>query len=139
MSERAYALHCGISRPAVAKARMLGKLVHYPDGSIDAAASDKRRAAMTDPAKVRAVSATEAAADGTTLLQARIESELLKVEEQKLRVQRLQDSLIDRKKATATVMELARRARDRGPAGRRGLQRRWRQIWELMLTGCGRF
>ena len=49
LSERAYAAHAGLSRGAVQKARKTGRLVLYPDGSINAAASDARRAEMTDP------------------------------------------------------------------------------------------
>src|SRR6056297_3856336 len=49
MSERAYAAHAGLSRGAVQKARRTGRLVLFADGSIDAAASDARRAGMTDP------------------------------------------------------------------------------------------
>ena len=44
MSERAYARHAGLSRGAVQKARASGRLVLKADGSIDAAASDARRA-----------------------------------------------------------------------------------------------
>ena len=53
MSERQYAAHVGLSRGAIQKARLTGRLVLLPDGSIDAAASDARRAAMTDPSKQR--------------------------------------------------------------------------------------
>lgn len=53
MSERQYAAHAGISRGAVQKARAAGRLVLFPDGSIDAQASDLRRAATTDPSKQR--------------------------------------------------------------------------------------
>jgi hypothetical protein len=53
MSERAYAAHAGISRGAVQKARTSGRLVLHPDGSINVAASDARRAQATDPAKQR--------------------------------------------------------------------------------------
>ena len=49
MSERAYAAHAGLSRGAIQKARRAGRLVVYGDGSINAAASDVRRAEMTDP------------------------------------------------------------------------------------------
>ncbi len=49
MSERAYAAHSGLSRGAVQKARKTGRLVLFADGSINAAASDIRRSAMTDP------------------------------------------------------------------------------------------
>jgi hypothetical protein len=53
MSKRQYAAHVGLSRGAIQKARASGRLVLHADGSIDAAASDARRAAMTDPAKQR--------------------------------------------------------------------------------------
>ncbi|WP_237684349.1 hypothetical protein [Pseudaminobacter soli (ex Zhang et al. 2022)] len=53
MSERHYARHAGVSRGAVQKGRIAGRLVLFADGSIDAAGSDARRAAMTDPAKQR--------------------------------------------------------------------------------------
>ena len=49
MSERAYADHSGLSRGAVQKARKNGRLVLFADGSINAAASDARRGARTDP------------------------------------------------------------------------------------------
>ena len=58
MSERQYAAHVGLSRGAVQKAKETGRLVQYADGSIDAIASDTRRAAMTDPAKQRGSKAT---------------------------------------------------------------------------------
>jgi hypothetical protein len=54
MSEREYAAHAGISRGAVQKARTSGRLVLHADGSIEAAASDARRAQATDPAMRRA-------------------------------------------------------------------------------------
>jgi hypothetical protein len=53
MSEREYAAHAGLSRGAIQKAKSSGRLVLHADGSIDAAASDARRAAATDPSKVR--------------------------------------------------------------------------------------
>lgn len=54
LSERQYAARVGLSRGAIQKAKDAGRLVLHTDGSIDAAASDERRAAMTDPAKSRA-------------------------------------------------------------------------------------
>ena len=45
MSERDYAARAGLSRGAIQKAKMAGRLVLHPDGSIDAAGSDARRAA----------------------------------------------------------------------------------------------
>jgi hypothetical protein len=46
MSERA---HSGLSRGAIQKARKTGRLVLFGDGSINAAASDVRRAELSDP------------------------------------------------------------------------------------------
>ena len=57
MSERQYAAHVGLSRGAIQKAKDTGRLVQHADGSIDAIASDARRAAMTDPAKQRSAKA----------------------------------------------------------------------------------
>jgi hypothetical protein len=53
MSERQYEAHAGISRGAIQKAKAAGRIVMHPDGSIDAAASDVRRAQATDPSKQR--------------------------------------------------------------------------------------
>lgn len=53
MSERQYAAHVGLSRGAIQKAKTAGRLVLHEDGSIDAAASDKRRTETTDPSKTR--------------------------------------------------------------------------------------
>jgi hypothetical protein len=53
MSERAYAERIGLSRGAIQKAKAAGRLVLHKDGSIDAVASDARRAEMTDPSKQR--------------------------------------------------------------------------------------
>jgi hypothetical protein len=53
MSERQYAAHVGVSRGAIQKAKAAERLVLYPDGSINAAASDARRAETTDPSKTR--------------------------------------------------------------------------------------
>ena len=49
MSEREYSTHSGLSRGAVQNAKRGGRLEFYADGSINAAASDVRRADMTDP------------------------------------------------------------------------------------------
>lgn len=53
MSERQYAAHVGLSRGAIQKAKTAERLVLFADGSINAAASDVRRAETTDPSKVR--------------------------------------------------------------------------------------
>ncbi len=54
LSERQYAVRVGLSRGAIQKAKVAGLLVLHADGSIDAAASDARRAETTDPSKSRA-------------------------------------------------------------------------------------
>jgi hypothetical protein len=60
LSERAYAARVGLSRGAIQKAKEAGRIVLFPDGSIDPDASDARRAEMTDPSKVRGERATTA-------------------------------------------------------------------------------
>ena len=132
LSEREYARHAGISRGAVQKARSSGRLVLYEDGSIDAAASDVRRAQATDPAKQRgrhavaaravpweAVGATRQEltlsapdASANTYLQARIANEVLKAQERRLRLQKLRGDLVDRARAVDLVFRLARQERD---------------------------
>jgi hypothetical protein len=49
MSERTYAERIGLPRGAIQKAKAAGRLVLHADGSIDAEASDRRRAETTDP------------------------------------------------------------------------------------------
>ena len=63
MSERDYAARAGLSRGAIQKAKTAGRLVLHPDGSIDADASDARRAAATDPSKQRGGRAPERSAE----------------------------------------------------------------------------
>jgi hypothetical protein len=53
LSERQYAARAGLSRGAIQKAKAAERLVLFPAGSIDAAASDARRAETTDPSKTR--------------------------------------------------------------------------------------
>ena len=132
MSERQYAAHVGLSRGAIQKARLAGRLVLLPDGSIDAAASDARRAAMTDPSKQRSTlrpvpdTALSAVGDtlrengiaappnggGTTFLQAKTANEVLKAQERRLRLQKMKNEVVDRSRATALVFRLAREERD---------------------------
>ncbi|MDP1670289.1 hypothetical protein [Phaeovulum sp.] len=142
MSERQYAAHVGLSRGAIQKAKETGRLVQHADGSIDAIASDARRAAMTDPAKQRGAKAAaspqtarlkpvpDAALSvvgetlrehglvapvtngGTTYLQARTVNEVLKAQERKLKLAQLKGELIDRNRAVRLVFRLARDERD---------------------------
>lgn len=75
MSEREYSAHSGLSRGAIQKARKAGRLVVYGDGSINAAASDVRRAEMTDPDQQRRSTGSDSGfsgpADSSSYLKAR--------------------------------------------------------------------
>lgn len=51
MSEREYADRVGLSRGAIRHAKRSGRLVLFPDGSIDPEASDRRLRAATHPGK----------------------------------------------------------------------------------------
>ena len=142
MSERQYAAHVGLSRGAIQKAKDAGRLVLFADGSIDAVASDKRRAAMTDPAKSRAAPKATAApkpklkpvpetavasvgetlreeglpapvaGGGTTFLQAKTANEVLKAQERRIRLQKLKGELVDKARAETVMFRLAREERD---------------------------
>ncbi len=136
MSERQYAAHVGLSRGAIQKAKTAERLVLFPDGSINAAASDTRRAETTDPSKTRKVpapklkpvpeAAVAAVGDtlreqglaapgvggGTTFLQAKTANEVLKAQERRLRLSRLKGELVDRARAETLMFRLAREERD---------------------------
>ena len=136
MSERQYAAHVGLSRGAIQKAKTAERLVIYPDGSINVAASDARRAETTDPSKTRkspapklkpvpeaAVTAVgdtlreqglavPAVGGGTTFLQAKTANEVLKAQERRLRLSRLKGEMVDRARAETLMFRLAREERD---------------------------
>ena len=134
MSERQYAAHAGISRGAVQKARAAGRLVLYADGSIDAAASDARRAAATDPARRRAPAGRAAvrpvpeaalgsvretlkeqglpAGPRVSYVEARTAHEIAKAHLARLKLQERKGEVIDRARAMALVFRLAREERD---------------------------
>jgi hypothetical protein len=138
MSERGYAARVGLSRGAVQKAKEAGRLVLHADGSIDAEASDRRRAETTDPSKTRKAPAPkhqkmkpvpEAAVasvgetlreeglpspggGGTTFLQAKTANEVMKAQERRLRLQKLKGELVDRARAETLMFRLARDERD---------------------------
>jgi hypothetical protein len=142
LSERQYAARAGLSRGAIQKAKEAGRLVLFADGSIDAAASDGRRAAMTDPAKSRAAPkataapkpklkpvpeaavasvgetlreeglAAPVAGGGTTVLQAKTANEVLKAQERRIRLQKLKGELVDKARAETLMFRLAREERD---------------------------
>ena len=136
LSERQYAARVGLSRGAIQKAKAAGRLVLHADGSIDADASDARRAETTDPSKTRkppqpkrkpvpeaAVSAVgdtlkeqglaaPATGGGTTFLQAKTANEVLKAQERRIRLQKLKGELVDRARAETLMFRLARDERD---------------------------
>ncbi|SUZ33240.1 hypothetical protein ROE7235_03009 [Roseibaca ekhonensis] len=120
LSERAYAAQSGLSRGAVQKARKNGRLVLFADGSINAAASDARRGAMTDPdqqMRARAGSGANESAvsgpgDSTSYLKARTALTVYQAQERQLAIQKKKGVLVDRARAETLVFRLARQERD---------------------------
>ena len=135
MSERAYATHAGLSRGAIQKARKSGRLVLFADGSIDAAASDARRAATTDPdqqSRSKGGTARQSAApersshpadslaapsisgpgDSSSYLKARTALTVYQAQERQIAIQKKKGVLVDRARAETLVFRLARQERD---------------------------
>ncbi|MBZ0130592.1 MAG: hypothetical protein K8F59_15950 [Rhodobacteraceae bacterium] len=120
MSEREYSAHSGLSRGAIQKARKAGRLVVYDDGSIDAAASDVRRADMTDPDQQRRSkggiagndSGFSGPADSSSYLKARTALTVYQAQERQLAIQKKKGTLVDRARAETLVFRLARQERD---------------------------
>ena len=116
MSEREYAAHSGLSRGGVQKARKNGRLVIHDDGSINAAASDVRRAEMTDPDQQRRSLGGDGLASGpgdtTSYIKARTALTVYAAQERQLAVQKKKGTLVDRARAEALVFRLARQERD---------------------------
>jgi hypothetical protein len=120
MSERAYAAHSGLSRGAVQKARKNGRLVLFADGSINAAASDARRGAMTDPdqqmrsrgSMSSGESTVSSTGDSTSYLKARTALTVYQAQERQLSIQKKKGVLVDRARAETLVFRLARQERD---------------------------
>lgn len=116
MSEREYAAHSGLSRGGVQKARKNGRLVVHDDGSINAAASDVRRAEMTDPDQQRRSIGGDGLASGpgdtTSYIKARTALTVYAAQERQLAVQKKKGTLVDRARAEALVFRLARQERD---------------------------
>ncbi len=116
MSEREYSAHSGISRGAIQKARKAGRLVVYSDGSINAAASDVRRAEMTDPDQQRRSTGGDTAfsgsADSSSYLKVRTALTVYQAQERQLAIQKKKGTLVDRARAETLVFRLARQERD---------------------------
>jgi len=122
LSERGYAEHAGISRGAVQKARKTGRLVLFADRSINAAASDVRRGAATDPdQQMRSRGGLSTANDGpavsssgdsTSYIKARTALTVYQAQERQLSIQKKKGVLVDRARAETLVFRLARQERD---------------------------
>ena len=135
MSERAYAAHAGLSRGAIQKARKSGRLVLFADGSIDAAASDARRTATTDPdqqnrskggtakqtptpdrptrpADSLAAPSISGPGDSSSYLKARTALTVYQAQERQIAIQKKKGVLVDRARAETLVFRLARQERD---------------------------
>ena len=116
MSEREYSAHSGLSRGAIQKARRASRLVVYDDGSINAAASDVRRAEMTDSDQQRRSTGGDTAfsgpADSSSYLKARTALTVYQAQEKQLGIQKKKGTLVDRARAETLVFRLARQERD---------------------------
>lgn len=116
MSEREYSAHSGLSRGAIQKAKQTGRMVLFADGSIDAAASDARRAEMTAPDQQRrsvgGESNVSSPADSTSYLKARTALTVYQAQERQLAIQKKKGALVDRARAETLVFRLARQERD---------------------------
>jgi len=116
MSEREYSAHSGLSRGAIQKARRATRLVVYGDGSINAAASDVRRAEMTDPDQQRRSTSGDSGfsgpADSSSYLKARTALTVYQAQEKQLAIQKKKGTLVDRARAETLVFRLARQERD---------------------------
>jgi hypothetical protein len=142
MNERQDAAYAGITRGAVSKARLSGRLALHPDGLIDAGRSDQRRATATEPSQqrgrqapnVRPVPQAAVGAVSETLreqglpspegkidfIAARTANEVLKAQLRRMEVQQKEGELVDRARAVALVFRLAHHERaTSGSAGRR--------------------
>ena len=118
MSEREYSTHSGLSRGAIQNAKRGGRLVFHADGSINSAASDVRRADMTDPDQQRRslggdASLPTSGSGGTdSYLKARTALTVYQAQERQLAIQKKKGTLVDRARAEALVFRLARQERD---------------------------
>ena len=116
MSEREYSAHSGLSRGAIQKARKASRLVVYDDGSINAAASDARRAEMTDPDQQRRSAGGDSGfsgpADSSSYLKARTALTVYQAQERQFAIQKKKGAVVDRARAETLVFRLARQERD---------------------------
>jgi len=118
MSEREYGAHAKLSRGAVQKAKKYGRIVLYPDGSINGVASDTRYRVTTNPLKAVSKVGTDSgsapagSADPSAYLKARTANEVIKPQRNQLLLARQRGELVDRAKAESLFFKLARQERD---------------------------
>ncbi|MBZ0130225.1 MAG: hypothetical protein K8F59_14025 [Rhodobacteraceae bacterium] len=116
ISEREYSALSGLSRGAIQKAKQTGRMVLFADGSINAAASDARRAETTDPDQQRRSvggdTGLSSPADSTSYLKARTALTVYQAQERQLAIQKKKGTLVDRARAETLVFRLARQERD---------------------------
>ena len=116
--EREYSSHSGLSRGAVRYANRVGRLVFYAEGSINAAASDLRRAEMTAPHQQRRSRGGDAVllhgSSGLADRDLKVCTALTdyQARERQLAIQKKKGTLVDRVRAAAQVFHLARQKRD---------------------------
>jgi hypothetical protein len=97
-------------------------LVLFPDGSINATASDARRGVMTDPDQQMrsrggmgagvAGGSISGPGDSTSYLKARTALTVYQAQERQLSLQKKKGTLVDRARAETLVFRLARQERD---------------------------
>ena len=126
MSRRAYATHRGCSDTAVRKAIKDGRISIEPDGSIDPVKADAAWADNTDasqqrketpeprdiPSSAPAASSDVGFGENITIAKVQVAEKLAKTQMVRLRVAKMKGELVDRRKAEASVFDLARRERD---------------------------
>ena len=119
LSEAAYAERIGVSKTAIQKAKAVGRVVVFSDGSIDPEASDRAMRRMTDQSKQRGTR-VRIEDDSDTLeitapadfMEVKTLHEQRKVEKLEIEIAKRRGELVERAVAEAQFFELARQERD---------------------------
>ena len=124
LTEAAYADRIGISKTAVQKAKQVGRVVLFDDGSIDPEASDVAMRRNTDQSKQRGRTPTIRVSDddgtpdgleipaGADFMEVKTLHERRKVEKLEIEIAKRRGELVERAAAEAQFFELARQERD---------------------------
>lgn len=120
MSESEYARHLGISQPAVNQAKRAGRIVMFPDGSIDQEESDRKYFEMTDLVQSERgrVSPGPGKGEGpranhtSQYMRVRVMREAVAAQLGREKLARVRGEVIDRGQAAALVFAMARQERD---------------------------